>query len=61
MSRNPAAGRAKLTDAERAVVDAIASDGSRESLDRAFHEQLKIARGKIAKTRKDRRERGRQR
>lgn len=60
MSRNMHAGRAKLTDAERAAIDA-AIDGTPEALDRAFHEQLRIARQKIAKTRTARREKGRPR
>lgn len=54
------AGRAKLTDAERATIDAQI-DGTPDSLERAFREQVRLARQKIAATRRARREKGRPR
>lgn len=39
MSRNLNAGRAKLTEDERFIVDLL-KDGTPEGDDRAFHEQL---------------------
>jgi hypothetical protein len=58
VSRNSTAGRATLTTAERAAVLALL-DGTPEGEDRAFKEQLRIARSKIKETRQARRERGR--
>ena len=53
MSRNLAAGRGRLTEAERQAVDEIAREGTPEAEDRAFREQVRIARGKRLKERHD--------
>jgi len=57
VSRNLAAGRGRLTEAERKAVDEIAREGTPEAEDRAFNEQLRILREK----RKQERDRGRDR
>ncbi len=62
MSRNMVAGRAKLTVEEQATILEQAIEGPLdEALDRAFREQLRLAKQKIAKTRQQRREKGRDR